>query len=209
MKRKRADVWYFRYRAGGKEVAVKVGIFATKTAARKEMDRLCLRERANAPVKNGESNPITFGRVVGLWLKKELSMQAATSQKGIRSYLRCHIVPEWRRVAAAEIKPKDLRNWLYALPADEELNGATVRKIKAVICAVFSFALFEELVLSNPAQGWRLKGMRSDYESVSVPPSDTMRIIDALESPCTRCCCCWSPAPGCVRPKQLVCDGET
>jgi hypothetical protein len=107
------------------------------------MDRLCLRDRANTPAKNSESNPVTFGRVVGLWLKKELSMQAVTSQKGIRSYLRCHILPEWRRVAAAEIKPKDLRNWLYALPGDEELNGATVRKIKAVICAIFSFALFE------------------------------------------------------------------
>jgi integrase len=128
-------------------------------------------------------NPVTFGRVVGLWLKKELSMQAVTSQKGIRSYLRCHILPEWGRVAAAEIKPKDLRNWLYALSGDEELNGEAVRKIKAVMCAIFSFALFEELVLSNPAQGWRLKGMKSDYEPVIVPPSDTVRIIDALEVP--------------------------
>jgi hypothetical protein len=53
-----------------------------------------------------------------------------------------------------------------------------VRKIKAVICAIFSFARFEELVLSNPAHGWRLKGMMSDYEPIIVPPSDTMRIID-------------------------------
>jgi hypothetical protein len=46
-----------------------------------------------------------------------------------------------------------------------------------------SFAVFEELVLFNTAQGWRLQGMKSDYEPVIVPPSYAMRIIDALENP--------------------------
>jgi len=84
MKRKGEDVCYFRYRRNGKEVAVKIGAFPTKTAARKEVDRLGLREQANTPVMLDRSVPVTFGRVVGLWLKKELSTQAVTSQKGIR-----------------------------------------------------------------------------------------------------------------------------
>jgi integrase len=183
MKRKREDVWYFRYRAGGKEVAVKVGAFGTKTAAQKEMDRLCLRQRANTPVKNSDTNPVTFGRVVGLWLKKELSMQAVTSQKGIRSYLRCHILPKWRRIPLNEIKPRTLRDWLYSLRDDEELGGETVKKVKNTMGAIFAFGMFEELAFSNPARGWRLKGMKSDYEPVIVSPSDTMRIIDSLVDP--------------------------
>jgi integrase len=183
MKRKREDVWYFRYRAGGKEVAVKIGAFPTKTAARKEVDRLSLREQANTPVRNDGSVTVTSGRLVGLWLKKELSTQAVTSRKGIRSYLRRHILPKWRRVGLNEIKPKTLRDWLYSLHDDEELGGETVKKIKNTMGAIFAFGIFEELAFSNPARGWRLKGMKSDYEPVIVSPSDTMRIIDALVNP--------------------------
>jgi integrase len=183
MKRKEQDVWYFRFRRDGKEVAIKLGTFPTKAAARREVDRLGLREQANAPLTNDKAVPVTFGRVVGMWLKKELSTQAVTSQKGVRSYLRCHILPKWRRIPVNEIKPKDLRDWLYSLHDDEELNGETVKKIKNTMGAIFAFGMFEELALSNPARGWRLKGMKSDYEPVIVPPSDTMRIIDALESP--------------------------
>jgi len=179
MKRKEQDVWYFRFRRDGKEVAIKLGPCPTKAAARREVDRLGLREQANAPLKNDESVPVTFGRVVGLWLKKELYTHAVTSQNGIRSYLRQHILPRWRRIPVPEIKPKDLRDWLQSL----DLNGATVRKIKAVIASVFSFAVFEELASTNPAKGWKLKGTASNFEPVIVPPSDTMRIIEALESP--------------------------
>jgi len=179
MKRKGGDVWYFRYRRDGKEVAVKVGSFPTKAAARKEVDRLGLREQANAVSEFAKSAPVTFGRAVGLWLKKELSTHAATSQNGIRSYLRQHILPRWRRILLSEIKPRDLRDWLQSL----DLNGATVRKIKAVMGSVFSFAVFEELASTNPAKGWKLKGVASNFEPVIVPPSDTMRIIEVLESP--------------------------
>ncbi len=176
-------MWYFRYRRNGNEVAVRIGAFATKAAARREVDRLGLREQANAPLKSDKAVPVTFGRVVGMWLKKELSTQSVTSQKGIRSYLRCHVLPKWRRIPANEIKPKDLRDWLYSLHDDEELGGETVKKIKNTMGAIFAFGMFEELTFSNPARGWRLKGMKSDYEPVIVPPSDTMRIIDALINP--------------------------
>jgi integrase len=179
MRRKGGDVWFFRYRRDGKEVAVKIGSFPTKAAARKEVDRLGLRDQANTAGKPARSVPVTFGRVVGLWLKKELSTHAVTSQNGIRSYLRQHILPRWRRIPISEIKPRDLRDWHQSL----DLNGATVRKIKAVMGSVFSFAVFEELASTNPAKGWKLKGMASSFEPVIVPPSDTMRIIDALESP--------------------------
>jgi integrase len=100
-----------------------------------------------------------------------------------RSYLRRHILPKWRRIPANEIKPKDLRDWLYSLHDDEELGGETVKKIKNTMGAIFAFGMFEELAFSNPARGWRLKGMKSDYEPVIVPPSYTMRIIDALINP--------------------------
>ncbi len=186
MKRKGEDAWYFRFRRDGKEVAIKLGPFPTKAAARKEVDRLGLRQQANTPVILDRGVPVTFGKVAGLWLKKELSTQAFTSQKGIQSYLRCHILPKWRRIPVNEIKPKDLRDWLYSLHDDEELGGETVKKIKNTMGAIFAFGMFEELALSNPARGWRLKGMKSDYEPVIVPPSDTMRIIDALESPLHR-----------------------
>ena len=57
--------------------------FPTKTAARKEVDRLGLREQANTPVRNDGSVTVTSGRLLGLWLEKELSTQAVTSRKGI------------------------------------------------------------------------------------------------------------------------------
>ena len=63
--------------------------------------------------------------------------------------------------------------------------------------------MFEELVLSNPAQGWRLKGMKSDYEPVIVPPSDTMRIIDALENPLHKVLVLLVACPGLRAPEAL------
>jgi hypothetical protein len=45
-------VWYFRYRRNGNEVAVRIGAFPTEAAARREVDRLGLREQANAPLKS-------------------------------------------------------------------------------------------------------------------------------------------------------------
>ena len=83
IKRKGGDVWYFRYRRNGNEVAVKIGAFPAKAAARREVDRLGLREQANAPLTDDKAVPVTFGRLVGSWLKKELSTQAVTSRKGI------------------------------------------------------------------------------------------------------------------------------
>jgi hypothetical protein len=46
--------------------------------------------------------------------------------------LRCHILPKWRRIPVNEIKPKDMRDWLYSLHDDEELSGETVKKIKNI-----------------------------------------------------------------------------
>src|SRR5689334_2111415 len=60
--------------------------------------------------------------------------------------------------------------WLYLLRDDGELAGPTISNIKTMIGTIYNWAQFEGLVTTNPAAGWRLEDVGSEYVPVIVNP---------------------------------------
>jgi integrase len=92
-------------------------------------------------------------------------------------------MPQWGNSIADKITKRDLRDWLYLLRDDGELAGPTVSKIKTMIGTIYNWAQFEGLVTTNPATGWRLEDVGSDYAPVIVKPEEVKQIIRLLPNP--------------------------
>lgn len=63
------------------------------------------------------------------------------------------------------------------------LAGPTVSKIKTMIGTIYNWAQFEGLVTTNPATGWRLEDVGSNYVPVIVEPEQVKQIIMLLPNP--------------------------
>jgi integrase len=92
-------------------------------------------------------------------------------------------MPQWSSPIADKITKRDLRDWLYLLRDDGELAGPTVSKIKTMIGTIYNWAQFEGLVTTNPATGWRLEDVGSDYSPVIVKPEQVKNIVMLLPNP--------------------------
>ena len=97
------------------------------------------------------------------WKSVKGSRRAKTTTDSTKSYVKNHIMPQWGSLIADKITKRDLRDCLYLLRDDGELAGPTVSKIKTMIGTIFNWAQFEDLVTTNPASGWRLEDVGSDY----------------------------------------------
>jgi len=90
-----------------------------------------------------------------------------------------------------EIKPKRIKLFLYGL----NIANSTRAKYKAVMSAVYSFVISEEIlpqvlkledgsfVSANPCS--RVKGISpdSDYEAMILEPAQTFKVLELLRQP--------------------------
>jgi integrase len=117
------------------------------------------------------------------WKSVKSSHRAKTTTDSTKSYVKNHIMPQWSSRIADKITKRDLRDWLYLLRDDGELAGPTVSKIKTMIGTIYNWAQFEGLVTTNPATGWRLEDVGSDYSPVIVKPEQVKSIVMLLPNP--------------------------
>jgi integrase len=117
------------------------------------------------------------------WDALRASRRAKTTRDSTKSYVKNHIMPQWGNHIADKITKRELRDWLYLLRDDGELAGPTVSKIKTMIGTIYNWAQFEGLVTTNPATGWRLEEVGSDYVPVIVEPEQVKQIIMLLSNP--------------------------
>lgn len=169
--------------------------FPTKQDARNEADRLGIRAFINkdAPPEITITRVLAdyMNKVHGLeydlaqrnWTAVRDSRKAKTTRDSTKSYVKNHIMPQWGNHSADEITKRDLRDWLYLLRDDGELAGPSVSKIKTMIGTIYNWAQFEGLVTTNPATGWRLEDVGSDYVPVIVEPEHVKQIIVLLSNP--------------------------
>jgi integrase len=199
---KKCRMWLFRFRVRKEGRRVENGTiigslakFPTKEEARKEVDRLGVR----AFINKDAGPEITMTRVLteymnkvhGLeydlsvrnWKSVKSSRRAKTTTGGTKSYVKNHIMPQWGSRIADEVTKRDLRDWLYLLRDDGDLAGPTISKIKTMIGTIYNWAQFEGLVTTNPATGWRLEDVGSDYVPVIVKPEQVKKIISLLPNP--------------------------
>jgi hypothetical protein len=116
------------------------------------------------------------------WKPVKDSRRAKTTTDGVKSYVKNYIMPQWNSHVADKIGKRDLRDWLYTLRDDRELAGPTVSKIKTMIGTIYR-AEFESLATTNPAVGWKLEDVGSDYTPVIVKPEQVKAIIALLPDP--------------------------
>jgi integrase len=199
---KNCRMWLLRFRVRKDGRRVENGTiigslteFPTKEDAWKEVDRLSIR----AFINKDSAPEVTMTRVLAEYMNKvhglvyDLSTRSWEAVKGSRraktttastkSYVKNHIMPQWGSHVADKITKRDLRDWLYLLRDDGELAGPTVSKIKTMIGTIYNWAQFEGLVTTNPATGWRLEDVGSDYVPVIVEPEQVKQIIILLPNP--------------------------
>ena len=117
------------------------------------------------------------------WKPIKDSRRAKTTTDGVKCYVKNYVMPQWGSHVADKIGKRALRDWLYTLRDDEELAGPTVSKIKSIICTIYNWAGFEGLVTTNPADGWKLEDVASNYTAVIVKPEQVKKIITLLPDP--------------------------
>jgi integrase len=199
---KNCRMWLLRFRVRKDGRRVENGTiigslteFPTKEDAWKEVDRLSIR----AFINKDSAPEVTMTRVFAEYMNKvhgleyDLSTRSWEAVKGSRraktttastkSYVKNHIMPQWGSHVADKITKRDLRDWLYLLRDDGEFAGPTVSKIKTMIGTIYNWAQFEGLVTTNPATGWRLEDVGSDYVPVIVEPEQVKQIIMLLSNP--------------------------
>lgn len=195
-------MWLLRFRVRKEGRRVEHGTiigtlldFQTKEDAWKGVDRLGVRAFINKDA--GPESTMTrvlieyMNKVHGLeydlsarnWKSVKTSRRAKTTTDSTKSYVKNHIMPQWKGRIADEITKRNLRDWLYLLRDDGELAGPTVSKIKTMIGTIYNWAEFEGLVSTNPARGWKLEDVGSDYAPVIVKPEQVKQIIMLLPSP--------------------------
>jgi len=199
---KKCRMWLLRFRVRKEGRRVENGTiigslteFPTKEEAWKEVDRLAVRAFINKD--NGPEVTMTrvlteyMHKVHGLdydlsvrkWKSVKGSRRAKTTTDSTKSYVKNHIMPRWGSRTADKITKRDLRDWLYLLRDDGELGGPSISKIKTMIGTIYNWAQFEGLVTRNPATGWRLEDVGSDYVPVIVEPEQVKQIIMLLPNP--------------------------
>ena len=187
-------IWQYGYLVSknGKRVenVKRVGLVAdlpTESDAWRMVDELGYRGLANS-TRDSSSRRITFAELAQLYLSKELQGKKKTTRKGVTCYVKNHLIPQWGRYLAGDIKRREVRDWLDSLNTNKGGNfeGPTVSKMKGVMSMIFGFGIFEELVESNPCSGWRLKDVKSKHKSVTVTPAQAMATVRLLVTPMFR-----------------------
>jgi integrase len=199
---KRCRMWLLRFRVRKEGRRVEHGTiigslldFQTREDAWKEVDRIGVRAFLNKD--NGSETTLLkvvteyMKKVHGLdydlcakgWKPVKDSRRAKTTTDGVKCYVKSYIMPQWSKHVADKIGKRDLRDWLYTLRDEEELAGPTVSKIKSIIGTIYNWAEFEGLVTTNPAGGWKLEDVASNYTAVIVKPEQVKKIIILLSDP--------------------------
>jgi integrase len=199
---KRSRMWLLRFRVKKDDRRVEHGTiigllaeFPTKEDARNEVDRLGIRGFINQDAEPettvtsvlaeymNKVHGLEYDLSVRSWKAVKGSRRAKTTTAATKSYVKNHIMPQWGSLIADKITKRDLRDWLYLLRDDGELAGPTVSKIKTMIGTIYNWAQFEGLVATNPATGWRLEDVGSNYVPVIVEPEQVKQIIVLLPNP--------------------------
>ncbi|HKV82717.1 MAG TPA: tyrosine-type recombinase/integrase [Candidatus Sulfotelmatobacter sp.] len=199
---KKCRMWLLRFRVRKDGRRVENGTilgslieYPTKEDAWKEVDRLGIRAFINKDAGTevimtrvlteymNKVHGLEYDLSIRSWETVKDSRRAKTTTDSTKSYVKNHIMPQWGNRAADSITKRDLRDWLYLLRDDGELAGPTISKIKTMIGTIYNWAQFEGLVTTNPATGWRLEDVGSDYVPVIVEPEQVKEIIALLPNP--------------------------
>jgi integrase len=159
-RQRQADVWAYRWREpdlDGKLRRRKVIIgtveeYRTESHAKKALAALNLNVNPN-PSNGSHPALITMGQLVEHYKKHELGerrlSKAQSTVDVYKEFLTYWIMPRWKQVRAASLKPVEVEEWLHSL----DLADGTKAKIRNIMSAVLQHGLRHQLIATNPIRG--------------------------------------------------------
>src|SRR5437868_337329 len=174
-KKKKGDVWSFRYRDNGINRKVPIGVCSlmTKKEAREACEKL--REK-----NNRENNcPRTVADLVAHYRKHELPKKAYSTREAYDTYLDLWILPKWGNKLYDSIKTMQVEEWLGTI---ERPNG-TKSKIRNIMSALWTHAQRHEFSDKNPIAFVRQSAKRESTAPV-LTAEETIALMRELQDPC-------------------------
>jgi len=150
------------------------------SAARREVDRLRLKNLANAETDLG---PKTFGELVVIFTRYRLVRLARTTALTVKHNLDAYLLPRWGDMQVADITPLEIVAWFDELRRGG-LSDSIVAKIRANMSQVFRYCQKIRVISgneeANPVKDAEAPDV-TDYRPIVMSPSQVMHIIDQLE----------------------------
>jgi integrase len=156
-----AKYWRFRYRYGGKEKMLSVGVYpivSLKKADEKAEEARALVAKGKDPSEHRREQKLalrhyvssTFGGVANAWYDFNLPRwKTATSEKA-RAYLDKDLLPPLGKRPVAGITPLELADVVERIEKRGAMNVA--KKTRQWLNAIFTFAIARGLTKENPAE---------------------------------------------------------
>ena len=154
-----ARYWRLKYRFGGKEKLLALGVYPEvslkdardrRDEARRELaggaDPAALRKAAKAQAEHEASN--TLQAVAEDWLKHQAASWAPVTLAAIESSFKADVYPEIGGRPMAQIKPREVVAVVKAIEARGAAEAAA--RVLQRIRAVYRFAVVHERIESNP-----------------------------------------------------------
>ena len=191
--RKGGDIWVLRHRItqDGKrmEKLITVGTvrdFPKERDARREIDRLGLLTRVNAP----QDTRIRFDALAEHYLTHDFGADALRPKTertvlNTQHIVRAYLIPQWGTEIADDIKPLDIQHWLKALHSEDGLAWTTISKFRGTMLRIYRIGALHELVTKNPVLPVETRST-TNYRAILVSPQQTLRIIESLGNPLHR-----------------------
>lgn len=184
---KRADgheVWYGRWRLGGRRVNRRLGPKRrrgtnhglNRTQAEAELRRRIVRER---PPARGSTLP--FADAVELMLRDlEALERKETTLDNYRAILRAHLLPRFGELAVNQVRKKDVEEFMAAL-AEAGLAAQTRSGIFKLLSQVCAFAVRHGWCEDNPCRSVRRPRVRECSEIRFLNQQELDALIAAID----------------------------
>ena len=166
------DTWFLRFyeEADGRRVYRKQRIGTVREFPHRrdaEKAALSLRVKINSEVRS----PETVDELIAHYTKHELTTErkAFSTVEVTKNFMKLYITPTWGGKKLSEVRTVAVEKWLSAL----KKSPGTRTKVKAIFSALFSHAVRNEWISSNPIYAVRSSAKRLREKDVLEPSEFT------------------------------------
>ena len=118
---------------------------------------------------NRPKSKIRFGKYFPTWIETYAGLTSRgfseTTRPEYKRPIEAHALPRWRTWKLVEIESSDVRE-LFGAMRREGKSTSAIKKLRAALSALFSTAIEDGLIATNPVRGVRIPSAPSDDESV-------------------------------------------
>jgi integrase len=160
--------------------------FSTKSSAWDAVERLL-----SAPQEPKHSNEVTVKTLTARYEAERFPARHDTARV-YRSFLKCHILPQWGDQPLSAIKPYEVEKWLGGLA----LSPKSRTHVRALMYALFEFAMFAGVIElgRNPISLVRNTGAsRKIRQTRNLTIAEFQGLVNGLPEPFATlalCCAC-------------------